>query len=60
MLRSFIPNSIRKGLDYASASIRAAGILHPERAETLIEQIQYEKVTVPEMILKRFVKRFRR
>ena len=56
----FHPELDNEGFGLRIRIYKSYGYFTPERAETLINQIQYEKVTVPELILKRFVERFRR
>ncbi len=56
----FHPELDKEGLSLRIRIYKNYGYFSPESAESLIDQIQYEQVTVPEMILKRFVEWFRR
>jgi len=56
----FHPELDKEGLSLRINIYKNHGYFSPERAESIIDQIQYEDVTVPELILKRFVERYRR
>jgi len=55
----FHPELDTEGISLRIRIYRNHGYFAPEQAESMIDQIRHETVTVPEIILKRFVDRYR-